>query len=85
MSGGTLHGQSLADALGVKTASAARRAVRREGIPHVRLGRRLIVRASALDAWLCAHEEITGARQAAPPVPKLPELTRALLKKGTRR
>jgi hypothetical protein len=46
----------LAIALGLADADAARRFVRREGVPHVVLGKRLYVRRRALDDWLAARE-----------------------------
>lgn len=74
----------LARTLGLRTTSAARRFVLREGVPHVRLGRkRIAVRAEALDAWLAAREEATRPPPSAPPAPP-PEWARDLLARRRR-
>ena len=61
-----LFGPDLAPVLGVRSASAALRLVRREAIPHVRLGRRVGVRRAALMAWFQARET-DGTEQPASP------------------
>jgi hypothetical protein len=79
-----LYGHDLARALGVASVSAALRIIRREGIPFVRIGRRLGVRTAALDQWLRASETATEPRPAPPPVPQAPEWARHLLRRGRR-
>ena len=56
----------LANALGTTT-SGARRLVIREGIPHVRLGKRIVVRRADFEGWLEAHPcALRSPRCAAP-------------------
>lgn len=74
----------LALVLGVETPSAARRLVLREGIPHLRVGRRMAVRRQALLEWVAGREDSSGARPGPPPVPRAPNWTKDLLK-GQRR
>ncbi len=76
-----LFGADLARALGTSSVSGALRAVRREGIPHVRIGRRVGVRIAALDEWLKAREVATAPRPSPPPIPEAPAWAKALLER----
>lgn len=61
---------ALVAMLELRTESAARRFVDREGIPTVRVGRRLAVRASTFERWLAERETAPAPRRAAlPPAP----------------
>lgn len=72
----------LAVILGLGSANGARRLVLREQIPHVVLGRKIVVRAHALDAWLAEQE--TTSKAFPLPVPKPSAFAVALLTRGRR-
>lgn len=74
----------LAPILGLASPSAARRFVLKQGVPFVRVGRRLAVRPVSLDAWLAERETRTEGPPVAPPVPTPPAWARDLLKRGRR-
>jgi hypothetical protein len=77
---------ALAPVLGLASASATRRYVLREGVPFVRIGRRMAVRASTLDAWLAERETVAeGAPAGPPPVPEAPAWARDLLRRRRKR
>src|SRR5262249_53334960 len=78
----TLFATDLPAALGVASESAALRIVKREGIPHGRIGRRIVVRREAFLAWLASRETVTQANP--PPAPAAPEWARLLLRRGRR-
>ena len=72
----------VAIVLGHSSASAARRWLLREGVPTVRVGRRVAVRAEALRQHLeaCETRPEPMPRPSVPPAP--PDWARQLLEKG---
>lgn len=73
--------EDLAAVLGVRSRSAARRIVLREGIPFGHVARRIFVRRAALAAWFDARETVAEPRPGPLPVPAPPPWAVDLLKR----
>lgn len=71
--------EALAIELGMKSANAARRHVRREGIPYFYVGRRMFVRDDALIEWAIAREIVPAHKH--PPIQPPPPWKEALLER----
>ncbi len=76
--------EDLAVILGVRSRSAARRIVLREGIPYGHVARRIFVRRAALAAWFEGRETPAPPRCAPPPVPPPPPWAVDLLSRRRR-
>lgn len=53
-----LHASDLGELLGLQSTRAARTLIVREGIPHVRLGKRMLVLTTSLLRWIEARERV---------------------------